>query len=638
MELCGYAGKILHVNLTNSEIWEEPLDPDLAKRFLGGWGINHKLYYDLTPPHIEPLSPDSPLIVGTGPFPGTMIPGSSRTYIAYKHPLGGMVGSAPGTGVFSNMLKSAGYDHVVITGKARKPVYLKIGQDSVELCDASGLWGKDIFDAVFALRNKYEPCSIIAIGPAGENLVKISVTDVDSGQGGIGEGGMTAIMGSKNLKAIVALQGATPIKVAHRRRLQKVVDGVLERIRTYPRLSALREGGGWFMMRGFGVEGDSAAQTKEGMEREAEAFEKHKQSRANIACACCPVAGRERIDLLEGEYAGLVSYHSLTDARGLNTLGIELNYNQLVKYNDTLNRYGVDWMFFNGILDLLFTFYEDGTITQQDIGGMELKRDFDCIMKLAKMVAYRQGFGDVIADGVVSVCNRLGLDPEKDTIHIKGWNRPLHDPRLTGMSPVEIGQLVEPRPSGTGAATNPPSYQPGAPIDRWLRYAREQGMPKEAEERIFNTTSFNPARLAKWSQSYFSVLQSLGFCGRLYITRFHDLATMTEYYSALTGVEVTPPELLKKGEQNWNLCKILNVREGFSRGDDRPPEAFFEPIKIKGGEEELSTMDYYKTTKLTREDVERLLDDYYDECGWDKETTAPTAEKLKELGLEDIKF
>jgi len=638
MELYGYAGNILHINLTNNDFWKEPLAPELATKFVGGWGINYKLYHDLVPPHVGPLSPENALIIGTGPFPGTMVPGGTRTYITYKHPLSGTIGSAPGTGLFSLMLKSAGYDHVVITGKAPKPVYLKIGEDSVELCDASGLWGKDTFDTVFALRQEYEPCSVIAIGPAGENLVNISVTHVDSGQGAIGEGGMVAVMGSKNLKAIVAIQGATPIKVAYPRRLQKAVDEVLERVRTYPRLSALREGGGWYMMRGgtmFG--GGLVAQTKEEVEREAEAFEIHKRSRANIACSCCPVSGRERIYLSEGEYAGLLSYSALTTGiMGLNTAGIGFRYNQLVKYNDTMNRYGVDLIFFGGMLELLFTLYEDGTITKHDTGGFELRRDFDTIMSLARMVAYRQGLGDVIADGVVSLCSRLGLDPEKYAIHIKGWNRVV-DPRITGASTSMFSQLVEPRGcTGSAGATNPPSYQPGEPVDRWRRYAREQGMSGEAEERIFTATSFNPARLLKWMHSYFSVLQSLGFCGRLYITRFHDLAIMTEYYSAVTGVEVTPAELLKRGERNWNLYKMLNIREGFGRADDRPPQAWFKPLKIEGTEMKLPLMDYYRTTELTRDDVERLLGDYYDESGWDKKTTAPTAEKLRELDLDDI--
>jgi aldehyde:ferredoxin oxidoreductase len=652
MELYGYAGKILYVNLTNSEIWETPLDPELAVRFIGGWGINHKLYYDLVPSRVEPLAPENALIVGTGILNGTMVPGASRTYIAYKHPLSGTVGSAPGTGIFSNMLKSAGYDHVVITGKAMEPVYLVISQGSVELCDARGLWGiKDTFDTVYALRSAYEPCSIIAIGPAGEHLVNISVTNIDSGQGGIGEGGMCAVMGSKNLKAIVAVQGATPVRVAHPRRLQKAVDEVLERIRTYPRLNGLRDGGGWYMMRGGAFGSEIIPQNQDEIKAEAEAFEAHKRSRSIIACACCPVAGRERIYLAEGKYAGMLSYSSLmtygltpnmimTDTEELvpNMLKTFLNYDQLVKYEDVLNRYGVDMFLFGGIIQLLLARYEDGTITRQDIDGFELERHFDTLMELARMAAYREGLGDIIADGIVSVCNRIGLDPEKDAIHIKGWNR-ANDPRISGLDTNIISELTRPR-GGISCAggTHPASYLTGQPVDRWLRYAREQGLTKEAEERIFTATSFNPARLVKWMHSYFSVLQSLGFCGRLYIERFHDLGIMAEYYSAITGTEISPVELLNIGERNWNLNKLLNIREGFNRNDDRPPEAWFKPLKIKGTKTELFLMDYYRTVQLNRQDVEKLLDDYYDECGWDKGTSAPTSKKLKKLGLEDITF
>ncbi|MFC1971236.1 aldehyde ferredoxin oxidoreductase N-terminal domain-containing protein [Chloroflexota bacterium] len=637
MELGGYVGSILYINLTTSQSSEEPLDPELAIKYVGGWGINHKLYYDHIPPRIEPLSPDNPLIIGTGPFPGTTIPGSSRTYITYKHPLSGTIGSAPGSGVFSCMLKSAGYDHVVIIGRARKPTYLKISEYGVELCDAGALWGRDTYETVFALRNEYEPCSVIAIGPAGENLVNISVTHVDSGQGALGQGGMPAVMGSKNLKALVVIQGTRPVTVAYPDRLKKVINRVLERVATYPRLSGLREGGGWYMLRG-GMGGTALVMHNKGeAENEANAFERHKRSRRNIACACCPVACRERIDLLDGEYAGLTFYHSLTAGASLNMLGFKLSYDQLVKYNDTMNRYGVDRMFFSNTLQVLFDLYEDGSLSKQDIGDLELERGFNFIMNLATMVAYRQGFGDTIADGIISVCKKLSLDPERDVIHIKGWNR-VGDPRIAGMSTGFDGfsQLVDPRgPTGSPGSTSPPSYQPREPIERWIRYAHEQGLPKEAEGRIFGENEFNVARLAKWMHSYFSVLQNLGFCGRLYITRFHDLASMTEYYSALTGVELAPNELLRSGERNWNMLKILNTREGFSRGDDRPPNAWFKPLRIKDAQMESRLLDYYGRTELYKQDIEELLDDYYDESGWYKDTTAPTSEKLSELDLVD---
>ncbi len=634
MGIYGYAGSILYVDLTSRKIRKESLSPELAGKFLGGYGINMKLFADNVPAHAGPLSPENALVIGTGPFPGTMIPSSSRTYITFKHPLSGTVGSAPGTGVFSMMLKSAGYDHVVITGKAMKPVYLKISEYSVELCDASLLWGKDTYDTVFALRSQHEPCSVIAIGPAGENLVKISVTNIDSGQGGIGEGGLPAVMGSKNLKAVVAIQGEKPVRVAHARRLQKATDEVLERVRTYPRLSAMREGGGWYMMRG-GIYGSNLVKKpQEEIDEEAAAFEEHKRSRHNVACACCPVACRERIDVSREESARFTSYHSLTIGHALNMFGSRLDYSQLVRVNDIQNRYGIDRIFFTDIMEWLYELYDEGAITSKTLGGLELKRDYDCIMKLNRMIAYRQGFGDTIADGIVSICNKLGLDSEKDAVHIKGWNH-IGEPRVSGMDTHTFSKLVEPRgPIGSGGITHPPAYQPKEPVDRWRKYAREQGISPEAEERIFSETSFNAARLTKWMQSYFSVLQSLGFCGRLYITRFHDLPVIAEYYAAVTGNEVSPAGLLKAGERNWNMLKLLNVREGFSRKDDRPPEPWFEPLRLKSGQT-LQLMDYYQTKVLTREDMAALLDEYYDECGWDKRTTAPTVAKLRELGLEN---
>ena len=630
MELYGYVGKILYVDLTRKEIRQESLDPELADQFVGGWGINAKLYHDCVPPGIDPLSPQNALIIGSGPFVGTIIPASSRTYITHKHPLNGAIGAATGTGTFSLMLKSAGFDHVVITGKAAQPVYLKIDEDRVELVDANRLWGLDTYETVFVLRSEFEPCSVIAIGQAGENQVPISVTFSDTGQGAMGQGGMPAVFGSKNLKAIVVHKGATPIRVAHPDRLDKAVDRVLERVKTYPHLSNLREGGGWYMMRGGGPS-DQASK-----DHEAKAFETHKRSRSNVACPNCPVACRERIRIAEGEYKGLLTYSTMTTGGSLNLLGLRLSYDQAVKYTDTLNRYGIDSMFFNNTLGLIFSLYEDGRISQSDLNGMEIKRDFESILKIARMVAYREGFGDVIANGIINVCQELGLDPERDIMHIKGWNRVI-DGRVSGASTFMLSNMFEFRgPTGYAGTTHPPSYQPGQSPERWQKYARQQGLPKETEDRIFTKDSFNPARLLKWMHNYWSVLQSVGFCGRLYITRFHDLAIITEYFASVTGREMTPTELLTKGEQNWNLNKLLNIRDGFDRSDDRPPEAWFNPLKVKDSDHELKLMDHYKTKVLNRGDVESLMDDYYDESGWDKETTAPTPGTLKKLGLEDF--
>ena len=632
----GYAGRILYVDLTTGSIDTAPLDPDISRRFIGGWGVNAWLYHRLVPPGIDPLSAENALIVGTGPFTGTFIPASARTYVTHKHPLSGTVGAATCTGVFSYMLKSAGFDHAVITGRSPKPVYLKIAQKGVELCDAGRLWGLDTYETVFALRREHEPCGVLAIGPAGERRVCISVTHSDTGQGAIGQGGMVAVMGAKNLKAVVALQGETPIRVADAKRLTKAVDRVLEQVRTYPRLEGLRAGGGWYMMRG-GMMGGGAG-GEEAVRREAEAFEAHRKSRSNIACPNCPVACRERIRLTEGRFAGLLSYNTMTTGGGLNVAGIRMNYNQMVKYQDLMNRYGVDLMFFNNMVSLLLNLSECDALLPASLLGTKLKRDYDTLLELARQVAFREGIGDVMAEGVLALCRHFGLDPERDVQHVKGWNR-IIDARLTGANTLMMSQLTEPRgPTGFAGTTHPPAYQPGQPPDRWLKYAREQGLPPEAEARVFTANGFNPGRLLKWMHAYWSTLQSLGFCGRLYITRFHDLAVMADYLAALTGEELSPEALLAKGERNWTLNKILNVREGFSRKDDRPPAQWFEPLELPGLKKELTLMDYYRTRRLGPEDVAGLLDDYYDECGWDPKTTAPRPETLKRLGLEDIAF
>jgi aldehyde:ferredoxin oxidoreductase len=175
---------------------------------------------------------------------------------------------------------------------------------------------------------------------------------------------------------------------------------------------------------------------------------------------------------------------------------------------------------------------------------------------------------------------------------------------------------------------------PGRPIDMHIMHARRIGIPDEAIERIFGPQSYNVGRLTKHAEDWFSLFNCLGQCHRLYIHRFHSIEGFVEFYSAITGIETTPAKLLKAAERAWNMHKLLNVRAGFSREDDRPPKAWFKPLKA--GEKVLPIKDYFGTATLTQEDVESFLDDYYDERGWDKRSGAPTPEKLKELGLEAL--
>ncbi len=647
MGLPGYAGNILYVDLTSGRVRKEPLDAEMVRNYIGGAGINNRLAYDLIPPDADPLSPQNAIIIGTGPFNGTIIPGSSQVMIVYKSPLNNAFPHSNGGGCFSHFLKSSGYDHLVITGRSEKPVYLKINDEDVEICDASNLWGKDVFESTDELRRKYEPCSIIPIGQAGENLVNISVTQIDKG-GTVGSGGLPAVMGSKKLKAIVAVRGTKGITVADPKRLQKLVDEILVRVREYHLRDEMMKGGAMTMTSGWVPEGMLARHSTVLLpyppnikEIQAEIYKLHKKSRKKIACVTCPMSDKDRLDLPE---RGIMTYDTAVFAVGAimtaspafghraDSSALDM-YADALRFFDMANRYGIDRVYgLEGLVDFVVTLYEDGVITKEDTGGMDLDRGFDTLLQLTKMTAFREGIGDILADGVIRAARRIGRGAEKCVQNVIKGQFVFADPRLTGLGPMQFEMMVYPgRSLGVAGAMGAPSYSPGWPMKELLKQAVRCGVPEEAIKRIFTENSFNVGRLAKHGEDFFNLFNMLGQCHRLYISRFYSMDILAELYSAVTGIERTPSELKLASERVWNLWKLLNYRAGFDRKDDEPPEVWFQPLKAV--DKEYILKDYFGATALTRQDVDRLLNDYYDEHGWDAKTSCPTDRKLKELKL-----
>ncbi|MFH1002891.1 MAG: aldehyde ferredoxin oxidoreductase N-terminal domain-containing protein [Chloroflexota bacterium] len=639
MVLYGFAGNVLYVDLTTGKTRREALDPQLVEDFLGGWGIALRMIYDLVPPDTEPLAPENAIILVTGPFNGTFVPASSRVMALYKGPLNNTYTPSSGGGAFAAMLKSSGYDFVVLTGRAGRPVYLKICDDDVTLEDAGDLWGaKDIFETVFELRRRYEPCSVIAIGPSGENLVNISVTQIDQGGGGLGEGGLCAVMGSKNLKAVVAVEGTREVRVADPRRLQRLTDKMLKDIMTYPLRQEIITGGSMAMTAGwagsggrfYGNYGGVEPLTENDKEQSLAMLELHKTKRKHLACPSCPMGDKDRVD-----YEGITTYDTAIMSP-ISGYGPKEGYRELIEYTDAANRLGIDKLHLEPLVQFMAYLYQTGQITKADTGGLEIKDDAATLTKLVKMIAYREGFGDVLADGIVGAARRLGKGLERYAAHGKGYSR-LQDPRMRGLGTMQFSQVVNPRGSvvvqgGMGAA----SYNSGWPVDKWVKsIGKIAELPEEVARRVFSADSFSVARLTRYPEDFFSLMNCLGLCYRLYIYRFYNIRTIAAFYAAVTGIERTPAELFKAGEKAWNLYKLLNVRAGQSRKDDKPPEVWFTPVKETGGRE-IPFTDYYRTKVITREDFEGLLDEYYDERGWDKKTGTPTPEKLRELGLGDL--
>lgn len=626
----GYGGNILHINLTRGEVRKEPLNPELVRKFIGGWGINNKLAYDLVRPDVAPLSPENFIFIGAGPFSGTVIPGGAELLVTTKFPINGAFATGSGGGRMPHMLKTCGYDNVTITGRAERPVYLKILDDDVELCDASDLWGKDCIETDDVLRRRHEPCSIVPIGQAGENLVKVSVCQIDK-LGSVGSGGLAAVMGSKNLKAIVVCEGSRGVEIANRSKFIKTVDALLKRMAGWSGRERLMQGGftGDILTPGAGP----AAGLGNEEDRKA-TLERHLKVRKALACAGCPMADKERIILPDGKYAGLVNYtsHVMLGGRWEGMTAVE-SYDTAVMRDDLANRYGIDLLLFGALLPFVTSLYQQGIITKEDTGGIELRGDLDTQLKLMKMTAYREGFGEVLADGILEAARKIGKGAEDYALPLQVKGRTIVvDARGIGLGTMQLTQVVDPRgchaSAGGGIA-----YMPGRPPEDFVRHSDRLGVPEEAVERIVGPTSVNIARWLKYSQDLFSLHSCLGMCMRAPIARFYHVNTFAEFYTMLTGMEISASELMRAGERSWNLYKVLNVRAGFAREDDRPPKIWFTPLKGPQGQE-YPLVDYHHTKALTEEDFDSLLEDYYDERGWDKKTSIPTPEKLEELGLE----
>ena len=276
-------------------------------------------------------------------------------------------------------------------------------------------------------------------------------------------------------------------------------------------------------------------------------------------------------------------------------------------------------MNFSYLLSVVVDLYQEGVINKEDTGGIALKNDIETALKLAQMTAYRQGFGEVLAEGLVRTAQTIGRGAEERIVHIKG-HAIARDPRLSNLGTMEFEEITTPRGAHVAAAGSP-SYDPGRPLADFVRHGERMGVPEEALRRVAGST-FNPGRYSRYSEDWYALFNCLSLCNRAQVNRFYHVKTIAALYSAVTGINLTPAQLMEVSERAWTIGKLLNVREGFDRKDDKAPEAWFKPLVQEG--EEYRITDYYETSTLTREDIEGFLDDYYDERGWDQKQSIPT--------------
>ena len=617
----GYAGRILKIDLTAGSISEMTLSSELAAKFIGGAGLNAWLAYDCIPKHTPPFSPENALVFGAGPLVATLMPTAGKTNFTSKSPLSHFIGTS-GSG-HMGFVKFAGYDHVVVTGRADRPVYLEIG-DEVRIREASHLWGKDTWETTDLVWQELgKRCAVASIGPAGENLVRDACIMANK-YSAFAKTGMGAVMGAKNLKAIAA-NGSRGIKPAEPERFMKLANRIRSEImsmrgiegwRTLGTLITLSDA---FAAKGMSVPYKNCQQAAdEGLMKslDVELFDPLMEVHGHISCLACPIGCKHFLRLKEGPYAGLTMPLSCAAAPAICFGGVCAleGWDEILKCNELCNRLGMDNACAN-LVAMAIELYQRGIINKKDTGGLELDWQPHVVHDLLQKIAYREGLGNVLADGLIEAPRHIGRGADYYALHYKGVGNSQGDPR-----PVMNSWIV-------GTLTNVIGHTAGVRMlygksrDKVERALRHVGISEgDLQSILSGPGEYNVGRLTKWCEDYAFVLECLGLCH--FHSQMFDIDLWGEVYSAATGIDMDGDALLKAAARGLDVRKAFNIREGASRKDDTMPERFLtEPIRV--GEETHPPFD--------REYMNGLITQYYEARGWDPDEGNVSSSRLADL-------
>ena len=610
----GYGGKILRIDLTNGELREEPTEKYLE--WIGGRGINEWILFNELPTEAKPLDPENLLTIGVGPLVGTLSPFCCRLSIDTKNVFTKGVGSANCGGHFGAEMKYAGYDNLIFIGRSPKPVYLWLNDAKGELRDASDLWGKTTWDTERAIR-KHErdnEVRVIGIGPAGENQVRSACILADRAKAA-GGSGVGAVMGSKNLKAIAA-RGKQPITIADPDRFIKAVDAARAKIEGFPKAKQYRMEGYYGVESFYGSPAWEAGfrPVRNGQDDywEPEKIKKVagdtiKPYREKIlACFGCPVGCMPWMNIPEGQYKIQGEGWWNNSSNSFCTRVDCDNPEAAIKAHLLTNQLGLDGDNASVVIAWAFEAYEKGLLTVEDTDGLELEwGNHDVVLALLEKMAYREGFGDFLADGVKAAAKKLGHGSMDYALHIKGQD---------SVDGIRISKGW-----GFGVVTSPAA-------GRHLRGALHSFSPT-----VFRSWDDVPYKVYMQEQ-FKGILDMTGTC--LYNNGLLSWETeitprsaeyIAELTTALTGLDLNYERFTFIGRRLHNLEKAINtLHGGFIRKDDYPPKRYWEEPVMSGP---------YKGEHIDHGEWNKALDEYYRLHGWDVETGLQTRSGLKNIGL-----
>jgi aldehyde:ferredoxin oxidoreductase len=610
----GYQGKILRVDLTERRVEEEAVDASLCEQYIGGSGIGAKLLYEETSPETDPLGPENRLIAFTGPFTGSAVPSAGRHHVMARSPLNGLFGESNVGGTWAVHFKRTGYDGIIIRGKAERPVYLWIHDGGVEIRDASAVWGMDAYDSAAWLKAETtDKATVAVIGQAGENLAGIAgIPHIGLIVRQAARGGMGAVMGSKNLKAMV-VYGTKEIPLADREALKQNIRALLPHIRkatetfrkygTAGGVDNYEKIGNFPIQNWRGSHWDGAAKIS-GVAMERTILSGRK------ACFGCPIACGRHIRLTEGPYAPLNCAGPEYETVGL--IGGSCLIDDLAvicQANELCNRFGLDTISTGATIAFAMEAFEKGIIGLGDTGGVELTwGNGPALLEMIGKIARREGIGDLMAEGSRKMAVALGKNAVEFAVDVKGLEPSAHDPRRF------FSQALSYATAARGACHNASwshPYEMGLSMP-------EIGIPEPQDPYRIEGKAEMTAKL----QDLMSVMDALILCRFAQVGKAVNVINMVDWLRLITGRETDVEGFMRTGERIFTLKRLYNTRIGISRKDDFLPPRFL-TLNRKG--EDL-------TNQLPP--MGRLLADYYEYRGW-SEGGIPTTEKLRELGLRE---
>jgi len=605
----GYMGKILRVDLLNRKTEIQPLDEKIARNLVGGSGIGTRFLYDETTEQTDPLSPENLLIFMTGPLTGSSVPGTGRHEVTFKSPLTGIFGRAGVGGKWGVELKRAGFDGIIVVGKADKPVYLSIHGGEVEFRDARHLWGKDTYEASEILKEEIgDRVRTAIIGPAGEKQIKIACIAHEGNHARMaGRCGAGAVMGSKNLKAI-AVYGTQRVPIYQPEALKDYIKQMLPHISEVTQgLRKFGTGGGvqnYELLGNFPHKNWALSDWEEGASKICGQEMARTILTGRYSCQNCPVGCGRVVKVTDGPFApvdgGGPEYETIA-ALGSNCLVDNLE--AIAKANELCNRYGIDTMSAGSAIAFAMEAYEKGLINKKDTGGIDLKwGDGKALVEMVEKIGKQEDIGALLGEGVKRAALEIGGLASEFALQIKGLEPSFHDPRCF------FSQALSYATTNRGGCHN----GSGSHSCEMKGTQPDLGINEPQDRHQVDGKAEFTIKL----QNLMCMFDALVMCKFMHLTGAIKARSMVDFLNFVTGWDMDMAEFLKVGERTFTLQRLYNVRCGISRKDDTLPARF---LTLKRDRDKLPPMG-------------QLLSDYYECRGWSEEGV-PTEEKLSQLNL-----